>query len=64
MQSSCKFLEEGNKRMTEGLQNKNFDEIEAAQKLIKLATENQVKWQTCKEKESNWGTDKENCQKS
>ena len=45
LQSSSKFLEEGNKRMAEGLHKKNFDEIEAAQKLIELATEKQAKVQ-------------------
>ena len=34
LQSACGFMEEGNKRMTEGLAEKNPDEIEAAQKMI------------------------------
>ena len=36
-------MEEGNKRMTKGLAEKNLDEIEASQKIIQLAQEKQQK---------------------
>ena len=45
LQSACGFMEEGNKRMTKGLAEKNLDEIEAAQKIIQLAQEKQQKAQ-------------------
>ena len=45
LQSAYGFMEEGNKRMTEGLAEKNLDEIEAAQKIIQLAQEKQQKAQ-------------------
>ena len=45
LQSACGFMQEGNKRMTEGLAEKNLDEIEAAQKIIELAQEKQQKAQ-------------------
>ena len=37
LQSAYRFMEEGNKRMTKGLAEKNLDELEAAQKIIQLA---------------------------
>ena len=45
LQSACGFIEEGNKRMTKGLAEKNLDEIDAAQKIIQLAQEKQQKVQ-------------------
>ena len=39
LESACGFMEEGNKRVTKGLAEKNLDEIEAAQKIIQLAQE-------------------------
>ena len=43
LQSACEFMEEGNKRMTKGIAEKNLKEIEAAQKIIQLAQEKQQK---------------------
>ena len=43
LQSDCGFMEEGNKRVTKGLAEKN--EIETAQKIIQLAQEKQQKAQ-------------------
>ena len=45
VQPACGFMEEGNKRMTKGLVEKNLDEIEAAQHIIQLAHEKQQKTQ-------------------
>ena len=45
LQSACGFMEEGNKRMTKGLAEKNLDEIEATQKIIQLAQDKQQKAQ-------------------
>ena len=45
LQSACEFMEEGNKRMTKGLAEKDVDKIEAAQKMIQLAQEKQQKAQ-------------------
>ena len=45
IQSACGFMEEGNKRMTKGLAEKNLYEIEAAQKIVQLAQEKQQKAQ-------------------
>ena len=38
-------MEEGNKRMAKALDEKNLDEIEAAQKIMQLAQEKQQKAQ-------------------
>ena len=43
LQSACAFLEEGNERMAKGVAEKNMNEIEATQKIIKLAQEKQKK---------------------
>ena len=43
LQSALGFMEEGNKRMTKGLAERNLDEIEVAQKIIPLAQEKQQK---------------------
>ena len=40
LQSASGFLEEGDKRMANGLAENDMDEIEAAQKIIQLAHEN------------------------
>ena len=45
LQSTCGFMEEGNKRMKKGLAEKNLDEIEAAHKIIQRAQEKQQKGQ-------------------
>ena len=45
LQSAYGFLAEGNKRMTEGVAEKDMNEIEAAQKIIELAEEKQKKAQ-------------------
>ena len=45
LQSACGSMEEGNKRMTKGLAEKNLDEIETAQIIIQLAWEKQQKAQ-------------------
>ena len=39
LQSACGFLAEGNERMTNGVAEKDMDEIEAAQKIIELCEE-------------------------
>ena len=38
-QSACGFMEEGYKRMTKGLAERNLDEIETAWKIIQLSQE-------------------------
>ena len=43
LQSVCAFLDEGNERMAKGLGDKDLDQIEAAQRIIKLAQEKQKK---------------------
>ena len=43
LQSACAFLDEGNERMAKGLADKDLDQIEAAQRIIKLAQENKRK---------------------
>ena len=45
LQSACGFLAERNKRMAEGVTEKDMDEIEATQKIIELAEEKQKKAQ-------------------
>ena len=43
LQSACAFLEEGNERIAKGVADKNMNEIEATQKIIKFAREKQKK---------------------
>ena len=43
LQSACSFIEEGNERMAKGVADKNMNEIEATQKIIELAQEQQKK---------------------
>ena len=43
IQSACAFIEEGNERMAKGVADKNMNEIEATQKIIELAQEQQKK---------------------
>ena len=43
LQSACAFLEEGNEKMAKGVADKNMNEIEATQKVIELAQEQQKK---------------------
>ena len=43
LQSACAFIEEGNERMAKGVADKNMNEIEATQKIIELAQEQQKK---------------------
>ena len=42
-QSACALIEEGNERMAKGVADKNKNEIEATQKIIELAQEQQKK---------------------
>ena len=39
LQSACAFLDESNERMAKGLADKDLDQIEAAQRIMKLAQE-------------------------
>ena len=54
LQSACAFIEEGNERMAKGVADKNMNEIEATQKIIELAQEQQKKqsmnWKQCKKR--------------
>ena len=43
LQSACAFIEEGNERTAKGVADKNMNEIEATQKIIELAQEQQKK---------------------
>ena len=57
LQSACAFIEEGNERMAKGVADKNMNELEATQKVIELAQEQQKKesmnWKQCKRKITN-----------
>ena len=43
LQSACVFLDESNEKMAKRLADKDLDQIEAAQRIIKLAQEKQKK---------------------
>ena len=43
LQSACASIEEGNERIAKGVADKNMNEIEATQKIIELAQEQQKK---------------------